>query len=68
MTFELSVNTIGYVGFGISPKGGMRGADIFVAGVHANGTVYSSVINKINFLKYSSMECKKIIAYMNYMA
>lgn len=41
--FELTVQTTGYVGFGISPAGGMTGADIVIGGVHPNGTVYFSV-------------------------
>jgi len=41
--FELSANTTGFVGFGISPQGGMTGADIFIAGVDSNGVPYSSV-------------------------
>jgi len=41
--FELSANTTGFVGFGISPQGGMTGADIFIAGVDSNGQSYSSV-------------------------
>jgi len=43
ITFELWAQTIGYVGFGISPKGGMTGSDIFIAGVAPDGTPYSSV-------------------------
>jgi len=43
ITFELWAQTVGYVGFGISPNGGMTGADIFIAGVSPDGTPYSSV-------------------------
>ncbi len=41
--FDLTVETTGYVGFGISPVGGMTGADIIIGGVHPNGTEYFSV-------------------------
>lgn len=41
--FELTVATTGFVGFGISPVGGMTGADIIIGGVHPNGSVYFSV-------------------------
>lgn len=41
--FELTVATTGYVGFGISPVGGMTGADIVIGGIHPNGSVYFSV-------------------------
>jgi len=43
ITFELWAQTLGYVGFGISPNGGMAGADIFIAGVSPDGTPYFSV-------------------------
>jgi len=43
ITFELWAKTVGYVGFGISPKGEMAGSDIFIAEVAPNGTSYSSV-------------------------
>jgi len=43
ITFELWAQTLGYVGFGLSPNGGMAGADIFIAGVFPNGTPYFSV-------------------------
>jgi len=46
ITFELWAETTGYVGFGISPQGGMAGADIFIAGVDSTGTPYSSVIQQ----------------------
>jgi hypothetical protein len=42
--FEVEVATLGYVGFGISPNGGMRDADIFIAGVFPNGTSYAQVL------------------------
>ncbi len=41
--FEISAGTLGYVGFGISPSGGMTGADILIAGVKENGEEYSGV-------------------------
>lgn len=49
IVFELTVQTVGYVGFGISPTGGMAGADIIIGGVHnTNDTAYFSV----RFLPY----------------
>jgi hypothetical protein len=42
ITYEVVVKTLGYVGFGISPTGGMIGADIFIGGVYPNGTTYFS--------------------------
>lgn len=43
VTFEMEVETTGFVGLGISPTGGMTGADIFIAGVDPEGTAYYSV-------------------------
>ncbi|KAJ6644163.1 DBH-like monooxygenase protein 1 like [Pseudolycoriella hygida] len=40
--FDLTVATSGFVGFGISPVGGMTGADIIIGGVHPNSSVYFS--------------------------
>ncbi|XP_046877904.1 DBH-like monooxygenase protein 2 homolog [Hypomesus transpacificus] len=40
ITFQLSVNTTGWVGFGLSPKGNMIGADIVIGGVESNGTYF----------------------------
>ncbi|CAL8109979.1 unnamed protein product [Orchesella dallaii] len=40
--FEVTARTTGYIGFGISPNGGMAGADIFIAGAYQNGSQYSS--------------------------
>lgn len=41
--FDATVETLGYVGLGISRSGGMADADIVVAGVYPNGTAYISV-------------------------
>ena len=43
IVFKVDVETLGYVGFGISPKGGMTGADIVIGGVFPNGTSYFRV-------------------------
>ncbi|KAG4066822.1 hypothetical protein HA402_012889 [Bradysia odoriphaga] len=42
IVFQLTVETTGYVGFGISPVGGMTGADIVIGGVYPNATHYFS--------------------------
>lgn len=44
ITFEVTVNTTGWVGFGLSPNGGMAGSDIFIGGVSADG-MYFTVIS-----------------------
>jgi hypothetical protein len=41
--FNVFVRTEGFVGFGVSPTGGMTGADILIAGIYPNGTAYYSV-------------------------
>ncbi|XP_078510093.1 DBH-like monooxygenase protein 2 [Lissotriton helveticus] len=42
ITFELQVATTGWIGFGLSPSGGMAGADIVIGGVSpaSNQTTY----------------------------
>ncbi|XP_078507306.1 putative DBH-like monooxygenase protein 2 [Lissotriton helveticus] len=42
ITFELQVKTTGWIGFGLSPSGGMTGADIVIGGVSpaSNPTTY----------------------------
>lgn len=42
--FNLTVQTRGYVGFGLSKNGTMTRADTVVGGVHSNGTSYFLVI------------------------
>jgi len=49
ITFEVTVETIGFVGFGISPFGGMLQADIVVGGVFPNGTTYFTVPSGIQY-------------------
>jgi len=44
ITFEINAETTGFVGFGLSPQGGMAGADIMTGGVFPNGTSYISVM------------------------
>ncbi|XP_028665311.1 DBH-like monooxygenase protein 2 homolog [Erpetoichthys calabaricus] len=40
ITFELTVNTSGWIGFGFSPNGGMAGSDMIIGGIFPNGTQY----------------------------
>ncbi|XP_043075757.1 DBH-like monooxygenase protein 2 homolog [Puntigrus tetrazona] len=39
--FELTFNTVGWVGFGFSPKGGMTGADVVIGGVGPKGSYFT---------------------------
>ena len=43
ITFELHVETLGYVALGFSPNGGMAGADMFVAWVDSKGKAHGEV-------------------------
>ena len=43
VTFNVQVETTGYVGFGVSPGPSMAGADIVIGGVHPNGSSYFGV-------------------------
>uniref|UniRef100_A0A674APS7 Monooxygenase, DBH-like 1, like n=1 Tax=Salmo trutta TaxID=8032 RepID=A0A674APS7_SALTR len=40
ITFQLTVKTTGWVGFGLSPNGGMAGADIVIGGVGQDGNYF----------------------------
>ncbi|KAK2856247.1 hypothetical protein Q5P01_004982 [Channa striata] len=40
ITFTLAVNTTGWVGFGLSPNGGMMGSDIVIGGLRQNGSYF----------------------------
>lgn len=46
--FEAVVATKGFVGLGLSPTGGMTGADIVVGGVADDGTPYFLVVLMIS--------------------
>ena len=54
ITFQLSVNTTGWVGFGLSPKGNMIGADIVIGGVESNGTYFK--VKCVHLLKWITEE------------
>ncbi|KAL7388098.1 hypothetical protein ABVT39_006959 [Epinephelus coioides] len=41
ITLKLIVNTTGWVSFGFSPNGGMKGSDIVIGGVGSSGTYFS---------------------------
>jgi len=41
--FDVTAETTGYVGFGLSPGGGMSGSDIVVGGIFPNGNTYFAV-------------------------
>uniref|UniRef100_H3DG29 Monooxygenase, DBH-like 1, like n=1 Tax=Tetraodon nigroviridis TaxID=99883 RepID=H3DG29_TETNG len=41
ITFELVVNTTGWVGFGLSPNGGMKGSDIVIGGIGPAGRYFA---------------------------
>ncbi|XP_040920021.1 DBH-like monooxygenase protein 2 homolog isoform X2 [Toxotes jaculatrix] len=41
ITFMLAVNTTGWVGFGLSPNGGMKGSDIVIGGLGPSGSYFT---------------------------
>ncbi|KAG7242932.1 hypothetical protein INR49_017622 [Caranx melampygus] len=43
IVFELSVNTTGWIGFGLSPNGGMKGADMVIGGYGSSGSYFSDL-------------------------
>ena len=43
ITFDVTGETTGYIGFGLSKGGGMKDADIVIGGIHPSGNPYFSV-------------------------
>uniref|UniRef100_A0A672I0U6 Monooxygenase, DBH-like 1, like n=1 Tax=Salarias fasciatus TaxID=181472 RepID=A0A672I0U6_SALFA len=41
ITFQLVVNSTGWVGFGLSPNGGMQGSDIVIGGLGSDGSYFT---------------------------
>uniref|UniRef100_A0A3B5B2L9 Monooxygenase DBH like 1 n=1 Tax=Stegastes partitus TaxID=144197 RepID=A0A3B5B2L9_9TELE len=41
ITFQLVVNSTGWVGFGLSPNGGMKGSDIVIGGLGPDGSYFT---------------------------
>ena len=41
ITFEIHAKTLGWVGFGLSPNGGMAGSDVIIAWVKDGQTYFS---------------------------
>ena len=56
ITFEILVKTRGYVAFGLSPNGAMKGSDIVVGWVNDDGTAV---------LQVSAFECPLTIFCQN---
>lgn len=50
--FNLTCETTGFVGFGISSNGGMAGADIVIGGVNSDGRFYFTV-TQIIFMSHN---------------
>lgn len=56
ITFELCVNTTGWISFGLSPNGGMTGADIVIGGVNSDG-YYFGVSNNSYAAYFVFLSC-----------
>lgn len=66
ITFEVTAATTGFVGFGLSPSGGMQGSDIIVGGIDPNGNSYFSVCGcAISYLFYCHVSMSKLSREMN---
>ena len=50
VTFELFCKTLGWVGFGLSPNGAMKGSDIVVGWVTSDGKTFFQVRNNNIYL------------------
>ena len=48
LTFQVHVEALGYIGFGISPNGGMTGADVVIGWVLDDGTPVFHVSKQTN--------------------
>ncbi|XP_078511754.1 putative DBH-like monooxygenase protein 2 [Lissotriton helveticus] len=51
ITIEMEARTLGWIGFGLSPSGGMIGADIAIGGVMPNQTTYFGDYHAIGHFK-----------------
>lgn len=51
--FEVSVETTGFIGFGLSYTGNMVGADVVIGGVYNDGNSYFTVRSLPRFLIHS---------------
>ncbi|XP_078510308.1 DBH-like monooxygenase protein 2 [Lissotriton helveticus] len=51
ITFQVEAQTLGWVGFGLSPGGGMTGADIAIGGVMPNQTTYFGDYHAVGQIK-----------------
>ena len=47
ITFELCINTTGWISFGLSPNGGMAGSDMVIGGVNSDGIYFGVTITEI---------------------
>lgn len=50
ITFQLTVNSTGWVGFGFSPNGGMKGSDIVMGGLGTSGSYFTVSCDQIKML------------------
>ena len=60
ITFEVHVQTLGYVGFGLSPTGGMEGADVVIGWVK-DGQVSFHVSTLIMFIHLKVYHNRQIL-------
>jgi len=60
ITFNVVVQTRGWIGFGISPNGGMTGSDLIIGWVDDNGLTHFHVcsisFNKLLFIQLISLK------------
>lgn len=58
ITFQLTVNTTGWVGFGLSPNGDMDDADIVMGGLGPSGSYFAVSIYFRYYVLILSSLCK----------
>ncbi|XP_046692570.1 DBH-like monooxygenase protein 2 homolog [Silurus meridionalis] len=64
ITFEVTANTTGWVGFGFSPNGGMAGSDILIGGVGPEGGYFTDRNAAGNFMPALDQQQDSKVLYL----
>ena len=59
LSLAVRVNTTGWVGFGVSPNGGMPNSDVVMGWVEDDGTVVFQVVNFVAYQHLTYYSCFK---------
>ena len=64
LSLAVRVNTTGWVGFGVSPNGGMPNSDVVMGWVEDDGTVVFQVVNFVAHSHLTYYSCFKYFGVM----